>query len=158
MLLLTEDRVHYAQSQALSVVTPQPLQRASPPADVAQTASVSETVWTCTHRSSVGREYIDELHFLHPVQRGQIVILQAMVNAAWGTSMEVGVRVDAEDPLTGVRTHTASAYATFVALDESGRPTAVPALAPESPDQVRRVVEAGERRDHRLRYRASRRA
>src|SRR6478609_2739143 len=68
-------------------------------------------------RRQVVTASIDELHFLNPIQRGHIAILRASVNAAWTHSMEVGVRVEGEDPLTGVRTHTSSAYATFVALD-----------------------------------------
>ena len=93
---------------------------------------------------------IDTLEFLHPIQRGHIAIFRAQVNAAWGTSMEIGVRVEGEDPLTGARTHTASAYATFVALDPDGRPTKVPAVAPEGPAERRRVEDANRRRAQRL--------
>lgn len=93
---------------------------------------------------------IDELEFLHPIQRGHIAIFQAVVNAAWGTSMEVGVRVEGEDPLTGHRTHTASAWLTFVAVDADGRPTRVPTLAPETDDERARMVRADQRRAHRL--------
>lgn len=93
---------------------------------------------------------IDTLAFLHPIQRGHIAIFRAQVNAAWGTSMEVGVRVEGEDPLTGDRTHTASAYATFVALDANGRPTRVPTLVAADADEARRVTEANARRAHRL--------
>ncbi|HND34265.1 MAG TPA: acyl-CoA thioesterase, partial [Myxococcota bacterium] len=82
-------------------------------------------------RRSVVTASIDELHFLHPIHRGHIAIFQAVVNCAWKHSMEVGVRVEGEDPLTGQRTHTASAYLTFVALDEDGRPVGVPALDPQ---------------------------
>lgn len=93
---------------------------------------------------------IDELIFRHSIQRGHIAIFQGQVNAAWTRSLEVGVRVEAEDPLTGVRTHTASAYLTFCALDPDGRPAPVPTLQPDTAAEQRRVVEANARRDHRL--------
>lgn len=103
-------------------------------------------------RTQVVTVSIDELHFLHPIQRGHIAIFRACVNAAWNRSVEVGVRVEGEDPLTGERTHTASAYTTFVSLVE-GRPARVPDLLPESPDEVRRQAEAELRRESRLRHR-----
>lgn len=93
---------------------------------------------------------IDELEFLHPIHRGHIAIFQAVVNAAWTTSMEVGVRVEGEDPLTGTRTHTASAWLTFVAVDEAGRPTRVPRLLPETAEERARMERAHARRAHRL--------
>lgn len=107
-------------------------------------------------RKPVVTASIDELHFLHPVQRGHIVMFRSCVNAAWSRSMEVGVRVECEDPLTGERTHTASAYATFVALDDVGHPTGVPQLAPETDVERRRMAEAVARRAHRLAVRAER--
>src|SRR4051794_24952733 len=88
--------------------------------------------------------------FLHPVQVGELLHLSAMVNAAWRTSMEVGVRVVAESPLTGESRHTNSAYFTMVAVDEEGRPVAVPPLVAESPDEHRRAQEAELRRANRL--------
>lgn len=96
---------------------------------------------------------IDELHFHHAIQRGHIVILRASVNAAWKHSIEVGVRVEGEDPLTGARTHTSSAYCTFVALDEAGNPTTVPRLRAETEDEIRRAGEAEARRALRLQHR-----
>lgn len=93
---------------------------------------------------------IDSLEFLHPIQRGHIAVFQACVNAAWGTSMEIGVRVEGEDPMTGDRTHTASAYCTFVALDGNSRPTKVPALECAAGDEARRRAEAEARRAERL--------
>src|SRR6476620_4054421 len=66
---------------------------------------------------------IDALHFLAPVKVGHVVHIRARVNFASKTSMEVGIRVDSENPITGEMTHTSSAYATFVALDDHGRPT-----------------------------------
>lgn len=98
---------------------------------------------------------IDRLEFLHPIQRGHIAIFRAQVNGAWDTSMEVGVRVEGEDPLTGVRMHTSSAYATFVALDETGRPVEVPQLGPETPEEAARMESANRRRQERLHHRRS---
>ncbi len=99
---------------------------------------------------------VDRIDFLHPVRVGQIIILQASVNHAAHTSMEVGVRVLSEDLDTGDRLHTASAYATFVALTPSGLPATVPPLVLESDDDRRRFREAGARRAVRLREREER--
>lgn len=93
---------------------------------------------------------IDRMSFLVPIKVGQLVTFTATVNAAWRTSMEVGVRVEAEDPRTGALSHASTAYLTFVALDDEGRPTAVPALVPQTPDDERRRREAELRRRHRL--------
>lgn len=101
-------------------------------------------------RKDVVTVSIDRLEFLHPIQRGHIAIFQACVNAAWSRSMEVGVRVEGEDPLTGARTHTASAHLTFVALDPEGRPTTVPRLRAETEEQRRRQQAAEARRAARL--------
>ncbi len=97
---------------------------------------------------------VDQLSFLHPVQVGMVMSLKASVNYADRTSMEVGVRVEAEHPLTGQRRHTSSAYLTFVALDEQGRPTPVPRIVPVSEIEQRRYAEAEERRAARLAARA----
>ena len=107
-------------------------------------------------RRSVVTASIDELHFLNPIQRGHIAVFQAMVNCAWKHSMEVGVRVEGEDPLTGIRTHTASAYCTFVALDEQGRPMVVPELDPQGAIELHRQAEAELRRSRRLEYKQMR--
>ncbi len=102
-------------------------------------------------RCGVVTASMDELHFLQPVKKGMVVILQSQVNEAWMSSMEVGVRVDAEDPLTGIVSHCCSAYLTFVAIDEQGNTIAVPTLDTKG-DQIleRRKIEAQMRRDHRL--------
>lgn len=105
-------------------------------------------------RTQVVTAAIDELHFLHPIQRGWIAVFQSVVNAAWNRSLEVGVRVEGEDPLSGARTHTASAYLSFVSLDAEGNRIAVPRLLPETPDELRRQAQAQARREHRLRMRA----
>ena len=93
---------------------------------------------------------VDRMAFMTPVHVGELVTFSASVNAAWRTSMEVGVRVDAENPRTGERRHTNSAYLTMVALDEDGRPTEVPPLLAESADEQRREREAQTRRRNRL--------
>lgn len=93
---------------------------------------------------------VDQMTFLHPVHIGQLIILQSSVNRVFRTSMEVGVRVQVEDLLTGHRKHTSSAYLTFVAIDESGRRVPIPPVIPETDDEKRRFVEAEERRSYRL--------
>ncbi len=93
---------------------------------------------------------MDDLHFHAPVHTGEVVILKAQVNRAFCTSLEVGVRVEAENPLTGERRHTSSAYLTFVALDKEGRKVPVPRLIPETEAEIRRYEEAAERRRVRL--------
>jgi acyl-CoA hydrolase len=97
---------------------------------------------------------VGSMTFLHPVHVGELLTLSASVNAAWRTSMEVGVRVEAENPQTGQVRHTNSAYLTMVAIDENGRPTEVPPLAPETPSEQRRAREAELRRRNRLAERA----
>jgi acyl-CoA hydrolase len=93
---------------------------------------------------------MDRMTFLHPVYVGHLVTVRASVNAAWHTSMEVGVRVEAEDIRSGEIAHTSTAYLTMVALDDDGRPAPVPSIAPETPDEERRAREAQLRRDNRL--------
>jgi acyl-CoA hydrolase len=93
---------------------------------------------------------MDRMNFLHPVYVGNLVTVKATVNAAWRTSMEVGVRVEAENVRTGEVTHTSTAYLTMVALDEDGQPSAVPPVEPETADEQRRAREAQLRRDNRL--------
>ncbi len=93
---------------------------------------------------------VDSMRFLHPVHIGQLIILKASVNKAFHTSMEVGVKVFVEDLLTGERKHTSSAYLTFVAIDQNGRPVPVPCVIPESAEEKRRFEEAGRRREYRL--------
>ena len=97
---------------------------------------------------------MDRMTFLHPVHVGQLLTVQASVNAAWRSSMEVGVRVTAEDIRSGETLHVSTAYLTMVALDDERRPTQVPPLAPETPDEQRRAREAQLRRDNRLAERA----
>jgi acyl-CoA hydrolase len=93
---------------------------------------------------------MDRMTFLNPVHVGQLVTFSATVNAAWRTSMEVGVRVDSEDVRTREVAHTSTAYLTMVALDERGRPAVVPGLVAETADERRREKEAQLRRENRL--------
>ena len=101
-------------------------------------------------RSRVVTAAVDRMTFLHPVFVGELMTLTARVNAVWRTSMEVGVRVEAENPRTGDSRHTGTAYFTMVALDEDGRPTDVPDVSIETEDEERRAREAQVRRANRL--------
>jgi uncharacterized protein (TIGR00369 family) len=93
---------------------------------------------------------IDSLDFHNPVYVGDVVFFKASINYVGNTSMEVGVRVEAENPITGEVRHTASAYLTFVALDENGKPKKVPKLILETEEEKRRYKEAERRREVRL--------
>jgi acyl-CoA hydrolase len=93
---------------------------------------------------------IDRMNFRSPIFVGELVTLSASVNAAWRTSMEVGVRVEKENVWTGERAHTSTAYLTMVALDEDGNPVNIPGIAPETAVDERRLREAQLRRDNRL--------
>jgi acyl-CoA hydrolase len=93
---------------------------------------------------------IDALHFIAPIKLGHYVHIRATVNYAGRTSLEVGVRVDSENPLTGEKIHTSTAYTTFVALDDHGRPTQVPPVKAETPEEKRRYEEALKRRASRM--------
>lgn len=93
---------------------------------------------------------MDRMTFMYPIRVGDLLTLSATVNAAWRTSMEVGVRVDAENPRTGEARHTNTAYLTMVALDESGDPAPVPRLIAATAVEQRRMREAELRRANRL--------
>lgn len=93
---------------------------------------------------------MDQLNFLSGARTGDVMTLLSQVNYTGTTSMEVGVRVDSEDPVTGQRKHTASAYLTFVAVDEDGDPKPVPPIDPETEDERRRYVNAKARKKARL--------
>ncbi len=96
---------------------------------------------------------VDELDFHDPIRLGEIVVLQASINRAFTTSMEVGVLVTAENIRAGLPRKANNAYLTFVAIDEQGKPVPVPPVVPESVDEKRRFGEALERRQHRLAHR-----
>jgi len=96
----------------------------------------------------------DQMSFLHPVKVGELVHVKATLNRAFHTSMEIGVKVWSENLLTAERKHTSSAYLTFVALDDLGKPVAVPAFEPRTEEQKRRWEQAELRRQQRLEMRA----
>ncbi len=96
---------------------------------------------------------MDRMTFLDAVTIGQLVTVKATVNAAWRTSMEVGVRVESENVRTGEVTHTSTAYLTMVALTDEGEPTPVPGVQATTEEEKRRQREAQLRRDNRLRER-----
>ena len=102
-------------------------------------------------RSNVVTASIDRLDFHHPVYVGDLITMKASLNLAGKTSMEVGVRVESEDPLTGETRHVASAYLTLVALGKSGKPKPISPLVLETEEEKRRNREAQERREVRLR-------
>jgi len=101
-------------------------------------------------RSSVVTASVDHMNFLHPVPIGQLIVLRSSVNRAFRTSMEVGVRVEVENLITGAIQHTCSAYLTFVALDREGRRVSIPPVIPETVEEKRRYEQAEQRRAYRL--------
>ncbi len=102
-----------------------------------------------TRRPVVTAE-VDSLTFLSPIKIGDLIILKASVNRAFRTSLEVGVKVYSENLLTSERKHTSSAYFTFVALDDDGRPARIPSVIPETAEEKRRYDAAALRREVRL--------
>jgi len=101
-------------------------------------------------RSRVVTAFVDELSFLAPVYVGDLVTAKASVNHVGRTSMEVGVRVEAENLLTGNVVHISSAHLVFVSIDEKGGPVPLPPLIAETDDERRRMQAAEQRRKHRL--------
>jgi acyl-CoA hydrolase len=101
---------------------------------------------------------VDRVDFREPIHLGDLVIMKCSVNYVGRTSMEVGVRVEAEDLQTGNRRHTNSCYLTFVAIDRNGKPIEVPRLVPETEDEIRRYEAAKARRQRRLEERKSEQA
>ncbi len=101
-------------------------------------------------RTSVVTASIDRMDFIKPAFIGEVIIIKASVNYAGRTSMEVGVRVEAEDLITGEIRHTGSCYLTYVALDKNRQPIQVPPLLLETEDDCRRNREAKARRESRL--------
>jgi len=96
---------------------------------------------------------VDKIDFIKPVFIGDVVTFKASLNFVGRTSMEVGVRVESENPITGIVRHNASAFLTYVALDKNGTPTEVPPLILETDDDRKRNKQAHERRELRLRER-----
>lgn len=95
---------------------------------------------------------MDDLHFIHPIKLGDIVLLHTSVNYTHNTSMEIGVKVEAENPTSGTKVHTASCYLTFVALDENYHPKPVPPLICKTKDEKRRSEQGQMRRKQRLKW------
>ena len=93
---------------------------------------------------------IDSMTFRQPIRIGDLIILNAEVSYTGRTSMEAEVQVLAENPITGERTHTNTAYLVYVALDDSGRPSSVPSLTAETEEDERKMEKARERQQRRL--------
>jgi acyl-CoA hydrolase len=111
---------------------------------VAAVAAIRHAQRTCVTVS------VDRVHFREPIHVGELVTMYASVNYAHRTSIEVGVRVEAENILTGVTRHTNSCYLTFVAIDRDGRPVAVPPVVPEDDEERQRFQAAELRRSQRI--------
>jgi acyl-CoA hydrolase len=109
-------------------------------------------------RSTCVTASVDRVDFREPIHLGDLVIMKCSVNYVGRTSMEVGVRVEAEDLETGNRRHTNSCYLTFVAIDRNGKPLEVPRLVQETDEEIRRYEAAKARRQRRLEERASEKA
>lgn len=101
-------------------------------------------------RKQVVTASVDSVVFHHPIKVGELVLLEANLSRAFRSSMEVEVQVWSEDPLSGVRTRTSTAYLTFVALDQTGKPATIPPVIPETPTEKARYREALLRRTRRL--------
>ena len=108
-------------------------------------------------KSHVVTASVDYLDFRNPIRVGELIILKSSVNRVFHTSMEVGVKVFAENILTGERKHTSSAYVTYVAIDENRNAQAVPPLILKTAEDRRRFREAGDRRRIRLAHRYKKR-
>jgi uncharacterized protein (TIGR00369 family) len=115
--------------------------------------STAGVVATRHARSTCVTASIDRLDFLYPVYAGDLVTFKASLNFVGKKSMEIGVRVETENLLTGEIRHTSSAYLTYVSLDKSGRPHELPPLILENDDDKRRNEEARARREVRLKER-----
>jgi uncharacterized protein (TIGR00369 family) len=100
--------------------------------------------------SNVVTASVDRMDFISPVFIGNLVFAKASINYTGRTSMEIGVRIEAECLRTGTHTHVGSAYLTFVALDENDMPTAIPQIIPETEEEKRRFKQAKQRRELRL--------
>ena len=107
-------------------------------------------------RTNIVTASMDRLDFHKPVFVGQLVIMRACINYVGTTSMEIGVRVEAEELMTGKVRHTNSAYLTMVSLDENRKPMAVPNIVLQTDDEKRRFKEGGERAERRKELRKRR--
>ena len=100
-------------------------------------------------RTPVVTASVDRLDFLAPAKMGDIICLKSSVNFTGGASMEVGVRIESENPITGSKKHTASAYLTFVSLDDNNKPKKVEMVQPNLDVEKRRFNEGEQRYIHR---------
>jgi acyl-CoA hydrolase len=120
---------------------------------IMQWIDIAAAVAARRHAGSVAvTASMDSLTFHRPIRQGNVVVLRASVNRAWRTSMEAGVRVEFEVEVERDEgsQHAASAYLTFVAVDEAGRPRPVSPVVPETVDDRRRYEDAGRRRERRI--------
>ena len=108
-------------------------------------------------RSYVVTASMDHIDFLSPVHIGDLLLLKSSVNRAFNTSMEIGVKCWVENFISGTTRHVASAYLTFVAVDQNGHHHPVPHVIPETSEEQRRYDDAGHRRDLRKQEHARRR-
>lgn len=102
-------------------------------------------------RNPVVTVSVDSVRFLHPVKVGAVMMLEAVITRAFKSSMEIQVQVRSEDLISGEQLKTCSAFLTFVAIDEDGKPTLVPPILPETEEEIERFEAALARREHRLR-------
>lgn len=100
-------------------------------------------------RANVVTVHIDDVSFLNSIRIGDHVIIKASLNYVGKTSMVIGVKVESENPYTGIRQKTAKAYLTFVSLDEFGKKLIVPSISPKSNDEIRRYENAKQRVNYR---------
>lgn len=107
-------------------------------------------------RTSVVTVSFDEVHFVHPIKHGYVVILRSQVNAVFNSSMEIGTEVIAENPETGERHIAVKAFSTFVSLNNQDKPSSCPPLICESKDELDRQASANKRRQLRLLHREKR--
>ena len=106
-------------------------------------------------RTPVVTASVDNLDFLAPAKMGDIICLKSSVNFTGGASMEIGVRIESENPINGNKKHTASAYLTFVSLDKDNKPKKVQDVKPESKEEKRRFNEGKQRYLHRKKRRSN---
>ncbi len=106
-------------------------------------------------KTHVATASIDAIQFIKPIHLGWIVTIRASINRVWNSSMEIGLHLSAENPLSDEQHHSASAYVTMVALDEQGKAVKVPDINIESEEEQRRYRQAGERREQRLKAKKS---
>jgi acyl-CoA hydrolase len=151
--LETAHPVRYSQVSVSQLMAPQDVNLMGNVFGGVVLALVDRVAYVCASRHA-GRPCVtasfDSVDFRSPIRVGELVTLRASVNYVGRTSMEIGVRVEAEDLFTREIRHTNSCYVTMVALGPDGRPTPVPKLILETPDEVRRYHDAVDRRKVRL--------